>query len=127
MPDKSAHKSHGHEHHRRRLSSPALYINREVSQVAFIRRVLAEAQSERHPLLERVKFVAFVGSQVDEFVMVRMAGLQDQLEAGVREGGPDGIPPALLLAELQSVRSFRAVFKAAWSMKNHGSSLKHIE
>ncbi|HKS69207.1 MAG TPA: polyphosphate kinase 1 [Ktedonobacterales bacterium] len=101
MPDKSAHKSHGHEHHRRRLSSPALYINREVSQVAFIRRVLAEAQSERHPLLERVKFVAFVGSQVDEFVMVRMAGLQDQLEAGVREGGPDGMPPALLLAELR--------------------------
>ena len=101
MPDKSAHKSHGHEHPRRRLSSPALYINREVSQVAFIHRVLAEAQSERHPLLERVKFLAFVGSQVDEFVMVRMAGLQDQLEAGVREGGPDGIPPVLLLAELR--------------------------
>ena len=99
MPAKSARKAHGHEH-RRRLSSPALYINREVSQVAFIRRVLAEAQSERHPLLERVKFLAFVGSQMDEFVMVRMAGLQDQLAAGVREGGPDGVPPARLLAEL---------------------------
>ncbi|MFI5274056.1 MAG: polyphosphate kinase 1 [Ktedonobacterales bacterium] len=100
MPDKSTHKTHNGEQ-RRRLSNPGLYINREISQIAFIHRVLAEAQSDRQPLLERVKFLAFVGSQVDEFVMVRMAGLQDQLAAGVQEGGPDGVPPALLLHELR--------------------------
>jgi polyphosphate kinase len=100
MPGKSQSRLHSHEH-RRRLSNPALYINREISQVGFIGRVLAEAQSERHPLIERVKFLAFVGSQVDEFVMVRMAGLQDQIAAGVRTGGPDGTPPVQLLAELR--------------------------
>jgi hypothetical protein len=55
--------------HRRRLNSPDLYINREISNIAFIRRVLEEAQSDRHPLLERVKFLSFVSSQTDEFVM----------------------------------------------------------
>lgn len=99
MADKSGKKAHGE--HRRRLSRPELYINREVSQVSFVRRVLAEAQSERHPLLERVKFLAFVGSQLDEFTMVRIAGLQDQLAAGVQDAGPDGMPAPLLLEVLR--------------------------
>src|SRR5215472_9693889 len=86
---------------RRRLHNPDLYINREVSSVAFIRRVLEEAQSERHPLLERVKFLSFVGIQTDEFVMVRIAGLDDQLEAQVTESGPDGMQPAQQLAALR--------------------------
>ncbi len=74
-----------------RPNSPELYINREIAAVAFIRRVLEEAQSHRHPLLERVKFVSFVSNQVDEFLMVRLAGLQDQLVAQVNEAGPDGL------------------------------------
>ena len=74
-----------------RPSSPEQYINREIAAVAFIRRVLEEAQSHRHPLLERVKFVSFVSNQVDEFLMVRLAGLQDQLVAQVNEAGPDGL------------------------------------
>jgi polyphosphate kinase len=70
-----------------------LYTNREIALVDFSRRVFEEAQNPRHPLLERVKFVAFVGSQLDEFLMVRVAGLYDQIEAQVTEAGPDGLPP----------------------------------
>lgn len=70
-----------------------LYINREVAAVAFIRRVLEEAQANRHPLLERVKFLSFVSTQLDEFLMVRLAGLHDQLLASVRTHGPDGLTP----------------------------------
>ena len=70
-----------------------LYINREIAALAFIRRVLEEAQSHRHPLLERVKFLSFVSNQMDEFLMVRMAGLQDQRLASVRTHGPDGLTP----------------------------------
>ena len=78
---------------RRRLGQHDLYINREISNVAFFRRVLEEAQSRRHPLLERVKFLSFVSSQVDEFIMVRVAGLLDQVVAQVPEAGPDGLLP----------------------------------
>ena len=100
---------HANGDQRRRLSNPDLYINREISSVAFIRRVLEEAQSERHPLLERVKFLSFVGTQTDEFVMVRVAGLDDQLEAQVMESGPDGMLPAAQLAALRPLieRLFR--------------------
>ena len=70
-----------------------LYINREIAAVGFIRRVLEEAQSHRHPLLERVKFLSFVSVQLDEFLMVRMAGLHDQLSASVHTHGPDGLTP----------------------------------
>ncbi len=73
------------------MSRPELYINREIAAVAFIRRVLEEAQSYRHPLLERVKFISFVSNQVDEFLMVRLAGLKDQLAAQVNDAGPDGL------------------------------------
>jgi polyphosphate kinase len=79
--------------HDRDLLRPELYINRELSALAFIRRVLDEARSQRHPLLERVKFLGFVSSQVDEFLMVRVAGLQDQRVAQVKEVGPDGMLP----------------------------------
>jgi len=83
----------GHGDGRLKLQRPELYINREVANVAFVHRVLEEAQSTRHPLLERVKFLAFVGSQLDEFLMVRYAGLYDQFTAGVNETGPDGMLP----------------------------------
>ncbi|HEU0027170.1 MAG TPA: hypothetical protein VFQ25_08645, partial [Ktedonobacterales bacterium] len=71
-----------------------LFINREIAAIAFIRRVLEEAQSDRHPLLERVKFLSFVSNQMDEFLVVRMAGLHDQLSASVESHGPDGLTPA---------------------------------
>ncbi len=72
---------------------PDLYIPRDISLVEFTARVLAEAQSKRHPLLERVKFLAFVSSQLDEIMMIRVAGLLDQVDAQVSDAGPDGMLP----------------------------------
>lgn len=85
------------------LHRSELYINREISLVAFIRRVLEEAQAHRHPLLERVKFLSFVSVQLDEFLMVRMAGLQDQISASVRTHGPDGLTPEEQIVALRSL------------------------
>ncbi|HLI85618.1 MAG TPA: polyphosphate kinase 1 [Bryobacteraceae bacterium] len=83
------------------LNSPDLYINRELSLLAFQRRVLEEAEDESNPLLERVKFLSIVGSNLDEFFMVRVAGLAAQLDAGSVEVGPDGLSPR---AQLVSIR-----------------------
>jgi polyphosphate kinase len=94
-----AHSSEGPKKYRR----AELYTNREIALVDFSRRVFEEAQNARHPLLERVKFLAFVGSQLDEFLMVRVAGLYDQIEAQVTDSGPDGIQPRQQL-ELASQR-----------------------
>ncbi|HEU5347955.1 MAG TPA: polyphosphate kinase 1 [Ktedonobacterales bacterium] len=85
----------------RQRARPELYINREVAAVAFIRRVLEEAQSPRHALLDRVRFLSFVGSQFDEFLMVRMAGLYDLAAAQVKESGPDGLLPGEQIEVLQ--------------------------
>jgi len=75
------------------LSDPRLYINRELSLLAFQWRVLEEAQDERNPLLERFKFLSICGSNMDEFFMVRVAGLKRQVEAGSLTTGPDGLTP----------------------------------
>src|SRR5215469_4303663 len=83
------------------LKDPELYVNRELSLLAFQRRVLEEAEDESNPLLERVKFLAIVGSNLDEFFMVRVAGLAAQLDAGSVEVGPDGLSPR---AQLVSIR-----------------------
>jgi polyphosphate kinase len=85
------------------LNSPSLYINRELSQLEFQRRVLEEAQDNRNPLLERVKFLAIVGSNLDEFFMVRVAGLKKQVDAGVVDWPPDGMTPAEQLAAIRKV------------------------
>ncbi len=83
------------------LSRPELYINREVSAVTFIHRVLDEANPNRHPLLECVKFLGIVSSLLDEFSMVRLAGLKDQQIAQVAETGPDGMLPGEQIAALR--------------------------
>jgi polyphosphate kinase len=75
------------------LSSPELYLNRELTWLAFNRRVLAEAEDERNPLLERVKFLAITGSNIDEFFMKRIGGLKLQTAAGVPEVTVDGRTP----------------------------------
>ncbi len=85
------------------LKDTRYYINRELSMLEFQRRVLEEAQDESNPLLERVKFLAIVGSNLDEFFMVRVAGLKKQMDAGVLEYPPDGLTPAQQLAEIRKV------------------------
>jgi polyphosphate kinase len=76
------------------LNDPSLYINRELSWLQFNWRVLEEALDERHPLLERVKFLSIFASNLDEFFMIRVSGLRRQLEADVIDTPPDGMTPA---------------------------------
>ena len=73
---------------------PELYINRELSWLDFNARVLEEAQDERNPLLERVKFMAIVASNLDEFYEIRVAGLLQLHESGANPSRPDGLTPA---------------------------------
>ena len=85
------------------LESPALQINRETSWLAFNARVLAEAKAEHNPLLERLKFIAIHGANLDEFFMIRVSGLHEQLEAAVVELSPDGLTPAEQLTQIRAV------------------------
>ena len=87
------------------LDSPKLFINRELSALAFQYRVLEEAIDETNPLLERIKFLAIIGSNMDEFFMVRVAGLKKQVDAGVVDVPPDGLTPAAQLAEIRKISS----------------------
>src|SRR5690348_1223822 len=73
------------------LESPAFYLNREASWLAFNRRVLEEAEDEQNPTLERLKFLSITASNLDEFFEVRVASLLQHLEDGHMEGGPDGL------------------------------------
>jgi polyphosphate kinase len=80
---------------------PVLFMNRELGLVAFQRRVLEEALDPRNPLLERVRFLSIVGSNLAEIFMIRVAGLKQQIAAGVTTPPPDGLPPAQQLAEVR--------------------------
>jgi polyphosphate kinase len=84
------------------LKDYTLYFNRELSWVEFNRRVLHEVYDLRHPLLERVKFLAIFSSNLDEFFMIRVSGLKDQIAAGVAAVPPDGMTPAQQLAEIRT-------------------------
>jgi polyphosphate kinase len=75
------------------LSDPSLYINREISWLGFNERVLAQARDERHPLLDRVRFVKISETNLDEFFMIRVSGLQQQVSAELLNPVPDGMTP----------------------------------
>jgi len=96
------------------LESPELYINRELSLLEFQRRVLQEAEGPQNPLLERVKFLSIVSSNLDEFFMVRVAGLQKQAASGTQEPSIDGLPAA---NQLQLIR--QEVRRLVEEIQNH--------
>ena len=102
--------------HTHRLDDPSLFINRELSLLDFQRRVLEEAQDNSNPPLDRVMFLSFVGSNIDEFFMVRVAGLKRQIEKGVMESGPDAMSPAEQLRAIRAsvIRLYRASHEC-WS------------
>src|SRR5215468_1980114 len=83
------------------LNDPSLYVNRELALLSFQGRVLEEALDETNPLLDRVNFLAIVGSNLNEFFMVRVASLTAQVDAGIPEFGPDRMSPS---AQLIAIR-----------------------
>lgn len=105
------------------LTDSQWYLNRELTWLAFNRRVLHEAADPRTPLLERIKFLAIVGSNLDEFFMKRIGGLKQQLAANVQELTPDGRTPRQQLTEChqqvrQLVQEKTTLFRQLMKMLN---------
>jgi len=82
------------------LKTPDFYINREISALEFNRRVLAQAQNPELPLLERLKFICIVSTNMDEFFEIRVSGMKQRLEAGLGASGPDMLMPGQILNEI---------------------------
>jgi len=98
-----------------RFSDPKNFINRELSWLEFNRRVLEEAQDERQPLIERVKFLTIFSSNLDEFFEIRVAGIKQQIESETSDVGPDGLSPTELFDRIQkTVRQLVAAQYALW-------------
>src|SRR5436190_5967451 len=84
----------------RRIPTPAQFLNRELGLLAFNRRVLAQAADESVPLLERLRFITIVSSNLDEFFEIRVAGLKETIKLGLTETGPDARSAADVFAEV---------------------------
>src|SRR5205809_374397 len=98
-----------------RFGDPKNFINRELSWLEFNRRVLEEAQDQRQPLIERVKFLTIVSSNLDEFFEIRVAGIKQQIESETSEIGPDGLSPTETFDRIQkTVRELVATQYALW-------------
>ncbi len=102
------------------LTDPSLYINRELSQIEFNRRVLNEAANDNHPLLERAKFLAIFSANMDEIFMVRVSGLKQQVLLGIDKRPPDGLSPReQLVAIHRAVTQLFADAARCWKEELH--------
>src|SRR5208283_586159 len=102
----------------RKTQKQKLFNGRDHSWMLFNRRVLEEAEDPANPLLERVKFLAITGSNLDEYVEIRQAGLMQRIEDGYREPGFDGLRPEESLAVLTSdIHDFVAAQYRCWNLQ----------